>query len=138
MNYLGSSNYKHWPYLQPQAPTAEAITFTIEADGPLSSSRVLAITGAGLVLADKDTLTHQDKIVGFTISSAANAGEMVDVISEGYNVDPSYTFTPGPFWLDNGGTLTQVKPTTGVLIQLGVALSATEIIFDIGLAIKLA
>ena len=138
MNYLGSGNYRFIPYLQDQAPTAEAITFTVVSSGPLSSSRVLAITGAGLVLADKDTLTHQDKIVGFTISSAAAAGEIVDVISEGYRVDPSYIFTAGPFWLGNNGEVTQVKPTTGLLVQLGVALSATEIVFDIGLAIKLA
>lgn len=139
MNYLGQANYRYRPQLKvPEPPTSvESLVFEVIATGPLSAVRVL-VASEGINLADKDTLTHQDKILGLTITSASVAGEPVSVLGEGYSVDPSYGFTEGPIWLGNAGVLTQVKPTTGMLVQLGVAISATEIYFDVGLAIKLA
>lgn len=139
MNFAGSVNYRYRPQLKdlPAAP-GDSVVFQIVSVGPLSAVRVLAVGSSGVELADKDTLTQQDKILGLTITSSSIAGEAVDVLGEGYSVDPTYGFTAGPLWLGNAGVITQVKPTSGMLVQLGVAISATEIYFDIGLAIKLA
>ena len=137
MNFAGGVNYRYQPRLKP-SPAADTLSFTVKSTGPLSSSRVLVVNSGGVVLADKDTLTHQDKILGLTTSSASAADEDVSVLGEGYRKDDSYTFTEGPVWLGNAGVLTQVKPATGMLVQLGVAISATELYFDIGLAVKLA
>ena len=119
-------------------PAQERIAFDREVAGPISSARVVYASAAGIDLADKDTLTVQDKILGLTLTSAAGAGESVTILGEGYSVDPSYSFSPGAIWLGNSGLLTQTPPTSGLWIQLGVALSATELYFNIGLAIRLA
>lgn len=139
MNYAGSTNYRYKPQIKnPAIVPSDSISFEIVSVGALSAARVLAVAVGGTQLADKDTLAQQDKILGITITSASVAGEAVTVLGEGYSYDPSYSFTEGPVWLGNSGVLTQVKPITGILIQLGVAISATELYFDIGLAIKLA
>lgn len=136
--YMGSTNYRFRPQLKEAPPVQDSISFSLEMSGAMSASRVLYASPTGPALADKDVLSAQDKILGLTISSTSVAGEFVSVLGEGYHTDPSYTFTPGPVYLGNSGLLTQTPPTTGLLVQLGVAISATELYFDVGLAVKLA
>ena len=115
-----------------------SITYELIAPGAFSSPRVIAVGAANIELADKDTLTQQDKILGISTTSTSAAGQLLAILSEGYWTDPSFTFTRGPIWLGNAGVLTQVKPTTGILLQVATAISATEIYVDLGVPIKLA
>lgn len=106
--------------------------------GPLSSPRVVYAGPSGLDIADKDSLGQQDRVIGVTKTSAAAAGETVKVVTSGNMVDPSFSFTPGPIWLSNSGLLTQVRPTSGLVVQIAVAISATQIEVNIQMAIRLA
>ena len=117
---------------------SDSLQLKYTSTGPVSAPRVVYTGASGPALADKDTLSQQDKILGVTITSAAGSGEEVTVVTEGKIDDPSFSFTPGAIWLGASGVLTQTKPTTGLLVQIGVAISATLINVNIGMAIKLA
>ena len=117
---------------------SDSLQFKYTSTGPVSAPRVVYAAVGGPALADKDTVSHQDKLLGVTITSAAGSGEEVTVVTEGKIDDPSFSFTPGPIWLGNSGLLTQTKPTTGLLVQMAVAISATLIMVNIQMAIKLA
>lgn len=120
------------------ASAAGTLQLTFVSQGAVSAHRLVYAGATGLEVADKDVLDQQSKLVGVTITSAAASGESVIVVTEGKITDPSFTFIPGPIWLGNAGVLTQVKPLTGLLIQVAVAISDTIININIGLAIRLA
>lgn len=120
------------------AGTMTAVTNVFVSTGPISAHKVIYAGVSGPEVADKDVLTVQDKILGVTISSASGVGEDVLFVSNGLIADPSFTFTPGPIWLGSSGQLTQVKPTSGLCIQLAIASSATTIVVDVLFSIKLA
>lgn len=115
-----------------------AITNTFISSGSVSAHRIMAATGAGILYADKDTLTDQDRIIGITTSAVAGSGEEVSYVSSGLVTDASFTFSVGPVYLSNTGAMTQVKPTSGLLIQVGIAIEPTKLQFDIQLNVKLA
>lgn len=115
-----------------------AVTNTFTSVGPVSAHKVLASTLAGVVYADKDTLTDQDKIIGLSVSSAGAAGEEVTYVSSGLVTDPSFSFSAGPIYLGNAGALTQTKPTSGLLVQVAIAIEADKLQFDIQLNVRLA
>lgn len=117
---------------------SDSLQLKYTSTGTVSAPRVLYAAVGGPALADKDTVSHQDKLLGVTITSAAGSGEEVTVVTEGKIDDPSFSFTPGPIWLGNSGLLTQTKPTTGLLVQIAVAITATLINVNIQMAIKLA
>lgn len=116
----------------------ESIQMDYTTIGAMSAPRVVYAGPSGLEVADKDTVSQQDKLIGVTITSAAAAGDTVKVVLEGKIDDPSFSFTPGPIWLGNAGVLTQTKPTSGLLAPIAVAITSTHINVNIGLAIKLA
>jgi len=115
-----------------------ALTNSFVSIGPMSAHKVVYSDVTGVILADKDLLVVQDRILGITTTSTAAPGGVVNYISHGKLVDPSFAFTPGPIYLGIAGALTQIKPTTGVLIQVAIAVTNTEIIVDIQLNVKLA
>ena len=115
-----------------------AVTNTFTSVGPVSAHKVLAATGAGIVYADKDTLTDQDKISGLSVSSVGAAGEEVTYVSSGLVTDSSFAFSVGPVYLSNIGAMTQTKPTSGLLVQIGIAIEPTTLQFDIQLNVRLA
>lgn len=117
---------------------SDSLQFKYTSTGAVSAPRVVYAGATGPAIADKDTVSQQEKILGVTITSAAGSGEEVTVVTEGKIDDPSFSFTPGPIWLGNSGVLTQTRPTTGLLIQIAVAITATLINVNIGMAIKLA
>lgn len=118
--------------------TNENTQFEFTSTVAISAPRVVYAGASGPELADKDTISQQDKIIGVTITSASGAGEPVKVVTEGKIEDPSFTFSVGPIYLGVAGVITQVRPTTGLLVQIGVAISATLINVNIQMAIKLA
>lgn len=63
-------------------------------------------------------------VFGVTTGAAAS-GAPVEICCAGEVTEPSWTWTPGPVWLGANGTLTQVVPITGALVQVGTAGGAT-------------
>ena len=116
----------------------EHLEFEFTSTEAISAPRVVYAGASGPALADKDTISQQDKIIGITTTSAAGSGETVTVTTEGKLEDPSFLFSIGPIYLGTSGVITQTKPTSGLLLQLGVAISATQLHIRIEPAIKLA
>lgn len=114
-----------------------SIQFDVVVSGAMSAGVVIYAGDDGPVVADKDTLGQQDKILGVTLTSTDASGGDIKVLSEGANTDASYSFVPGPIWLGNSGELTQVRPTTGLLVQIAIAVTATQIYVDIGFSLQL-
>lgn len=93
------------------------------AGASISSDSV--VTSDGLI-ADNTNPAHKEKILGIAneARSAAQTG-MAQV--HGERINNSWAFTPNaPVYL-NGTYLSSTKPTTGFVLQIGIALSATKI-----------
>lgn len=112
-----------------------ATAFPVDLDFLASGQRMLANTVAGIVYADHTELDHAQTVLGFT----KTAGTTVQVISEGLYKDPTMAWDPSlPLWLSTLGQLTQIRPTSGFIMQVGRAISPTEIIIQIQPAVILA
>ncbi len=116
----------------------EAVKYSTDASGALSAHKFVIVTSSGLAYANKDTLSQQDKILGMTITSAAAAGDPVDVVTSGKVNDPSLSFIPGAVYLDTAGGYTQVRPTSGMWVVVGMAIDANTLDVNIQLPVVLA
>jgi hypothetical protein len=80
---------------------------------------------------DPGTPSDANLIVGIT-TGAASSGDPVMVRSLGEMVDPGWSWTPDlPVFVGAGGVLTQVVPTSGWLLQVGFAESATKLLIGL-------
>jgi hypothetical protein len=70
-------------------------------------------------------------VIGITLNAAVD-GDPVSLAVVGEVDEPSFTFSPGPIYFDSIGRLTQVPPVSGFIQQIAVALSATQIVVQIG------
>lgn len=101
----------------------------------LSALRAVTSNALGeAVYASNDTIANA-QVIGVTYTSA-NAGSVVTVITSGLFTDPIWNWTKGPVFLGTNGTLTQTAPTGGaILVYVGKALTATQILIDIDITI---
>lgn len=105
-----------------QVPSADNI-----ASGRVVRSRA---DGAAL-LATPDTPATTWPILGVT-RNAAGEGGMLYVVRSGALENPGWAWTPGaPLWLGAGGEPTQTEPASGMLVEIGFALTATTIVVDL-------
>ena len=123
----------------PKIPAASgginANTFTVESEAILSGQRIIANTANGVVYASRDLLETVQTVLGFT----KTAGTVVEVIVQGVYSDPTMAWDPVfPLWLGINGELTQVRPTTGYLLEVGKVITPTEIVINIQSPIILA
>jgi hypothetical protein len=112
----------------PQGPPggggAESITGT--AGAILSGHRLVA-----LALDGRFTYATGPDAVGLTLG-AALAGESISIQASGMVEESSWNWTPSaPIYQTGAGQLTQTLPTTGLLRQVAVAMTATQIILDL-------
>lgn len=111
-------------------PTGSNATSLIKtADQALGGGRIVRATGASNVdYADKDTPADMTTVLGVTLG-AVISGADTTVVTLGEMVDVTWNWTPdGTLYLGSNGLITQTVPTTGFLICVGVALSATTIL----------
>jgi hypothetical protein len=105
----------------------------------LSGHRVvIASSDTEINYADKDTPAHEFLVIGI-IANAVSVGDSTTVTPEGIMIEPSWTWTPGnPIFLGNNGMMTQSAPTSGFVLEIGVAISSQSIWIAIGQAVELA
>ena len=60
-------------------------------------------------------------------TGAALAGAVVVIQCAGEQVEPAWSWTPGPVWLGTDGVLTQVVPTVGAAVLIGTAGGPTSL-----------
>ena len=109
-------------------------TTTVDAiaDGTLSGHRAVRVTTSGKVgYVDSTDATQAGEVIGITLNAAVD-GDPVSLAVVGEVDEPSFTFSPGPIYFDSIGRLTQVPPVSGFIQQIAVALSATQIVVQIG------
>lgn len=94
---------------------------------PLGANRVIAMTPDGV---DYASLDIQNEIVGFS-KFAAEANSTLIVAESGLLGGFSGLQIGEPIFLASNGTITQTPSTTGILQQLGVATSDTQIYIQI-------
>ena len=96
------------------------------AGDTLSGHRAVYSDGVVVRYASADNLSSAERCVGITTQSAVT-GSTVLVRRSGLLVEPTWSWAPGPVFLGLTGALTQVPPTSGVSLQVGVALDATTL-----------
>lgn len=101
----------------------------------LSALRAVTSNALGeVVYASNDTVANA-QVIGVTYTSA-NAGSAVTVITSGLFTDAGWSWIKGPVFLGTNGMLTQTAPTGGaILVYVGKALTATQILIDIDITI---
>lgn len=104
----------------------------------LSGHRAVYISAANQAMyASKDDDTA-DAVFGIT-TSAASLASAVEIRYIGVITEPSWNWTvKEPIYLGANGILTQVAPTSGALVELGIALTATSMSVRIQEAIWLS
>lgn len=107
------------------------VDLSLTAAVNLSALRAITTDGSGnAVYASNDTLSNA-VVVGLT-ETAANAGSAVSVRTAGIVTDANWTWTKGPVFLGTNGALTQTAPSGGaIVVQLGRAITATQLLIDI-------
>ena len=96
---------------------------------------VFSASSSGVVNADKDDATKV-KVVGFATASG-NAGNSIAVRVTAQQGGFVGLTAGDPIFLDAAGAVTQVVPTSGHAVRLGVALSSTDMLVELSQPIKL-
>lgn len=124
-------------------PTYPAYTYgsgdisdTALAGEAISAKRAIKVFNGSAYLADASISGDEDLVVGITLG-AANAGSNVTYQFGSTIQDNSWTWVEGPVYLGTNGQLTQSLSGLAFMQQIGVALSATELLIDIEQAIIL-
>ena len=102
----------------------------------LSGHRIVYIAADGLAYyADKDSIGTVLNAVGLT-TGAANQGTDAVILPIGKIDEPSWAWDVTKLvYLGNNGLLTQTIPDSGVILQIGIPLSATRLLVDIKIPI---
>jgi hypothetical protein len=103
----------------------------------LSGHRGVYIAADGVRYASNDA-ENARALAGVTLG-AANAGESVQVQTSGEISEPSWTWiVEQPVYLGLNGALTQVPPSSGVQVVVGLAVAPTKLLVRIGDALWLS
>lgn len=106
----------------------EGVDIRATAGPAIGGGRVVCALPDGTIgYASADDPTSVATAIGISIN-AANAGAECMVRAAGTLSDSGWAWTSGqPIYLGLSGVMTQDVPTTGVVIEVGVAMSATRI-----------
>lgn len=117
----------------PDAGTAPQTNSTYAAHDDVAAHIVLRVRSDGEVEAlDPASATTADSVVGIS-AAAAVAGAQVTILREGPVFDSGWNWTPGqPVYAAAAGALTQVAPSTGACVRMGVATSQCAILLQVG------
>jgi hypothetical protein len=101
-----------------------------EAGEVLNGHRAIVVINNLAYHADQSNPAHLSLVRGITVQSAI-AGDNVIVQIGGPVQEPSWSWTPNlPIFVGINGQLTQTPPTTGWLLEIGVADTTTKIIVE--------
>lgn len=111
------------------------ITITTTAGEALGGHRAVVVQNGEAFYADKDTEVHAGQTVGIT-THAATLGASVEIQYAGELEHSTWNFNPGSVYIGANGVLTQTRPTTGWVTNIGVALDATKLFINKMASIK--
>ena len=107
------------------------------ASESIGGHTVVYMSPTGVAKASSSVINTANKILGLTYTSVVN-GQPVEVVTSGTITEPSWNWIIGdPIFLSTNGTLTQTLPTSGYILQIGVATNTNIINIDLKLPIIL-
>ena len=118
------------------AAITSAMIVIYAAGASISGHKVVrSLFGNKVIHADKNTLSDAVNILGISTNSAI-VSDPVSVVTSGKIEEVTWSWiVDSPIYLGNNGTLTQIMPTTGFLLIMGVATSPTSMLVNIKQAI---
>ena len=102
-------------------------TVLATASGALGGHRAVVITNGTAIHANNST---QPLVSGITQGAVVN-GATVTVQTTGQLTEPTWAWTSGPVYLGSDGLLTQSPPISGVIVELGTALTPTTLLIRV-------
>ena len=90
----------------------------------LGGNRIVIVYNGSAMYADKDI--NYTGLFGMTLG-AANIATTARIRINSIIEEPTWSLSQGFVFLDNNGLFTQTKPTTGMVILVGTAVSPTKI-----------
>ena len=87
-------------------------------------------------IADHNDMTHEASVLA-VVQSGVSAGGVVALSRQGLFMDGTMSIPIGRLYLGAAGVITNVPPTTGVLVQVGFAAGHGEAVIDVQPAIIL-
>jgi hypothetical protein len=109
---------------------------TVAAGEAIGGNRVICLQGGLAMYAHANSLLDAEAVIGITLSAAPLSGSL-QVQRQGIITEPTWAWSAGPVFLTGAGLLTQIAPDTGVLLQVGMALSPTQLDVRISAPIEL-
>lgn len=99
----------------------------------ISAFRFMAYAADGtLEPADNRNRDHMTRLAGITLFDAAE-GEVIKVRRSGSVSEQSFNYdVTKPLFLGQDGSIVQTAPLMGIICNIGLCISTTEIIIDIG------
>ncbi len=109
--------------------------FELEALNDIVSFKMLAVDNNGkAIYADKD---DNPFCIGMSITGV-NAGNNVKIVKEGIVRNPGWGLTVGSrYFLGDDGAIMTTVPTSGYIVEVGIAISSDELLLGIKPPIKL-
>jgi hypothetical protein len=121
------------------APNANSVSHEVVTAGAILSANKAVVSGSNgrFIYADKDILSHMSCLFGVTTQSIDNLATGI-VQTYGILSNNTWSWSLGnSIYLGSNGELTQVIPTTGFLLCVGFAVTATKMFIDLGDPIEL-
>lgn len=92
---------------------------------------VIQYTDGCVYYASNTSDSHKHAILGIT-TGAVSSGNTATIQTYGELTEPSWTWTPGlPVFLSTNGLLTQTAPSSGFVLVIGTAQTATKLFVSI-------
>lgn len=108
----------------------EKAIIEVVAGEALGSNRVVQSDGTVAMYSDSATIANMPLVLGIT-TNAVNIGELSFIRTAGELYDATWTWVEGAVYNGLNGVLTQTPPTTGFVLQVATAISATKILIGI-------
>jgi len=108
------------------------ISYLVGTGGVLKGSVVFLTPANTVMLANSNNITHADRVVGLSLVNA-DENSMQLVRLTGTITNENWTLTAGSiYYLGYGGELTTILPLIGFIKKIGLAISPTTLILQIG------
>ncbi len=117
------------------ATTPTQVDDQVTAATAISAFQVVEQTAAG-IQPYNPTIANPLDVFGVAVTAGA-AGATVDVITDGIASGATGLTAGSTYYAAAGGSLTTVQPTTGLLVVIGYASSAAELVVQVGEPVEL-
>ena len=126
-------------WLDPTGGGSGGDTVTRIASGNLNGHRIVyADSQSTVAFADASSYSQCRRVIGMT-TGAANDGEPATVQFQNLINEPGWSWTTGAdIYLTSNGMITETVPTSGNLMQIGVAVSPTAINLNFNFIAKIS